>query len=217
MSHICIHWFRKGLRLHDNPALVAALRDCKELYPVFLLDPYLHNNDCMGTNRWRFLIGSLKDLDCSLRKLNTRLFVIRGKPEDVFPKLFNKWKVTKLTYEYDTEPYSLSRDKKVTELAKEHEVEVIYKISHTLYDIDRIIEENDGKAPLTYNRMQAIVKSLGPPKKPVPAPTMEDMTEVKTPCLENHEKIHGILHWRSFVRTLQLLMRSCFQEENRRL
>lgn len=60
-----------------------------------------------------------------------------GKPEDVFPKLFNKWKVTKLTYEYDTEPYSLSRDKKVTELAKDHQVEVIYKISHTLYDIDR--------------------------------------------------------------------------------
>lgn len=66
-----------------------------------------------------------------------RLFVVRGKPEDVFPKLFNQWKVTKLTYEYDTEPYSLSRDKAVTVLAKEHGVEVIYKISHTLYDIDR--------------------------------------------------------------------------------
>lgn len=39
----------------------------------------------------------------------------------------------------------------------------------------RIIEENNGKAPLTYNRMQAIVKSLGPPKKPIPAPTLEDM------------------------------------------
>ena len=66
-----------------------------------------------------------------------RLFVVRGKPEDVFPKLFNEWKVTKLTYEYDTEPYSLSRDKIVTTLAKEHGVDVVYKISHTLYDIDR--------------------------------------------------------------------------------
>lgn len=66
-----------------------------------------------------------------------RLFVVRGKPEDVFPTLFNEWKVTKLTYEYDTEPYSVSRDKTVTALAKEHGVEVIYKVSHTLYDIDR--------------------------------------------------------------------------------
>lgn len=72
MAHTCIHWFRKGLRLHDNPALMAALRDCKQLYPVFILDPHLHNNTSVGYNRWRFLIGALKDLDCSLRKLNSR-------------------------------------------------------------------------------------------------------------------------------------------------
>lgn len=66
-----------------------------------------------------------------------RLFVLKGKPEDVFPELFKKWKVTQLTYEYDTEPYSLSRDKTVTALAQNHGVRVIYKISHTLYDIDR--------------------------------------------------------------------------------
>lgn len=69
--------------------------------------------------------------------LDCRLFVVRGKPEDVFPKLFKKWKVTKLTYEYDTEPYSLSRDKAVSALATDHGVDVVYKISHTLYDIER--------------------------------------------------------------------------------
>ncbi|XP_029353429.1 cryptochrome circadian regulator 5 [Echeneis naucrates] len=191
MTHTCIHWFRKGLRLHDNPALKSALRDSKELYPVFILDPHLHDSTRVGINRWRFLIGSLKDLDCSLRKLNSRLFVVRGKPEEVLPELFDKWKVTKLTYEYDTEPYSLSRDQKVSALAKEHGVEVTYKISHTLYDIDRIIEENNGKAPLTYNRMQAVVKTLGAPKKPVPAPTLDDIKDVKTPCSDKHEK-YGI-------------------------
>ncbi|CAB1448103.1 unnamed protein product [Pleuronectes platessa] len=215
MAHTCIHWFRKGLRLHDNPALLAALRDCKQLYPVFLLDPHLHNNMCI--NRWRFLVGALKDLDCSLRKLNSRLFVVRGRPEDVLPKLFDKWKITKLTYEYDTEPYSLGRDTAVTALAKEHGVQVIYKISHTLYDIERIIEENNGKAPLTYTRMQALVKTLGPPKKPVPAPTVEDMAEVKTPCSKAMSSSMGSLLWRSSAQTLQLRERSRFQEENRRL
>ncbi|XP_047437674.1 cryptochrome circadian regulator 5 [Mugil cephalus] len=185
MAHTCVHWFRKGLRLHDNPALMAALRDCKELYPVFILDPHYNSN--MGINRWRFLLGALKDLDCSLKKLNSKLFVVRGKPEDVFPKLFSKWNITKLTYEYDTEPYSRDRDEKVTNLAKEHGVEVIYKVSHTLYDIERIIEENNGKPPLTYNRMQAIVKALGSPKRPISAPTMEDMKDVKTPCPEKQD------------------------------
>uniref|UniRef100_A0A8C7CRZ8 Cryptochrome circadian regulator 5 n=1 Tax=Oncorhynchus kisutch TaxID=8019 RepID=A0A8C7CRZ8_ONCKI len=192
MAHTCIHWFRKGLRLHDNPALVAALRDCKEIYPVFVLDPCAPNNVKIGINRWKFLIGALKDLDCSLRKLNSRLFVVRGKPEEVFPKLFQKWKVTRLTYEYDTEPFSLRRDKEVVRLAEEHGVEIIYKVSHTLYDIDRIIEENNGKAPLTYNRLQTLVSSIGPPKRPIPAPTSDDMKDVKTPCSEKHEENYGI-------------------------
>lgn len=39
----------------------------------------------------------------------------------------------------------------------------------------RIIEENNGKAPLTYKSMQAIVKKLGPPKRPLSAPSMEDL------------------------------------------
>lgn len=36
----------------------------------------------------RFLLEALDDLDSSLKKLNSRLFVIRGQPTDVFPRLF---------------------------------------------------------------------------------------------------------------------------------
>ncbi|XP_062395099.1 cryptochrome circadian regulator 5 isoform X2 [Sardina pilchardus] len=192
MTHNCIHWFRKGLRLHDNPALIAAMRDCKQLYPVFILDPWYPNNTKIGINRWRFLIGALKDLDCSLRKLNSRLFVVRGKPDEVLPELFKKWKITHLTFEVDTEPHSLQRDKEVLKLAGDHGVEVIQKISHTLYNLERIIDENQGKAPLTYVRFQTVLKSMGPPKKPVPPPTLENMKGVSTPCTDEHEEKYGI-------------------------
>ena len=37
-SGVAIHWFRHGLRLHDNPALLEAIRDMKELYCVFIFD-----------------------------------------------------------------------------------------------------------------------------------------------------------------------------------
>lgn len=72
MKHSCIHWFRKGLRLHDNPALLAAMKDCSELYPIFILDPWFPKNMQVSVNRWRFLVESLKDLDESLKKLNSR-------------------------------------------------------------------------------------------------------------------------------------------------
>lgn len=68
---------------------------------------------------------------------SSRLFVVSGPPTEVLPKLFEKWKITRLTFEVDTEPYSQSRDQEVMKLAKEYGVEVIPKISHTLYNIDR--------------------------------------------------------------------------------
>ena len=41
----------------------------------------------MGVNRVRFLLDSLADLDASLRKLNSRLLVLQGTPQDVLPGL----------------------------------------------------------------------------------------------------------------------------------
>ncbi|XP_030647938.1 cryptochrome circadian regulator 5 [Chanos chanos] len=192
MTHSSIHWFRKGLRLHDNPALIAALRDCKQLYPVYILDPWYSNNTNIGVNRWRFLLGALKDLDRSLKKLNSRLFVVSGKPTEVFLKLFEKWKITRLTFEIDTEPYSQCRDEEVQKLAKDHGVEIIKEVSHTLYNLERIIDENKGKAPLTYKRFQTIVSAIGPPRKPVPPPTQQDMQGVNTPYSEKDDKKYGI-------------------------
>ena len=33
-----IHWFRHGLRFHDNPALLEAAKDVDELYCIFIFD-----------------------------------------------------------------------------------------------------------------------------------------------------------------------------------
>lgn len=71
-----VHWFRKGLRLHDNPNLQAAidrLADGKScLRPIFFLDPEILKWLRVGPNRWRFLQQSLVNLDANLRKINSR-------------------------------------------------------------------------------------------------------------------------------------------------
>ena len=82
-----VHWFRKGLRLHDNPALLAAASAAAAarapLYPVFVLDPWFLHPSRVGTNRVQFLLQSLRCLSKSLRKHDSRLLVLRGKPEEV--------------------------------------------------------------------------------------------------------------------------------------
>lgn len=72
-----IHWFRKGLRLHDNPALVSAIKLVSEnvdyvLRPIYMIDPEMNDFVRMGPNRWRFLQQSLVQLDENLNDVNTK-------------------------------------------------------------------------------------------------------------------------------------------------
>ncbi|XP_072740903.1 cryptochrome-2-like [Ciconia boyciana] len=189
MQHSSIHWFRKGLRLHDNPALLAAATNCHRLHPLFILDP---SSSQAGANAQRFLLDALRDLDGSLREMGSRLFVVRGCPEEVFPRLFHAWGTTRLTFEVDTEPPAQRRDAAVAELAARHGVEVIREVSHTLYDTERVLALNDGKAPLTYKRLQSLLASLGPPEKPAPALTREHLRGCRTPCQVSHDANYGV-------------------------
>jgi len=50
------------------------------------------------------------DLDNRLRGLGSRLYVVRGSPEEQLETLLKKWKAVAVTWEEDTEPYARKRD-----------------------------------------------------------------------------------------------------------
>lgn len=45
--------------------------------------------------------------------------------------------MTRLTFEYDSEPYGKERDGAIIKMAQEFGVETIVRNSHTLYNLDR--------------------------------------------------------------------------------
>uniref|UniRef100_A0A1A9WM15 Photolyase/cryptochrome alpha/beta domain-containing protein n=1 Tax=Glossina brevipalpis TaxID=37001 RepID=A0A1A9WM15_9MUSC len=170
-----VHWFRKGLRLHDNPGLTyifdeAQVHSCYNVRPIYILDPAVTEWTKIGANRSRFLQESLEDLHNQLKALNSRLYVIRGSPSVVFSRLFKEWRVEVLTFEENIEPYAIKYDTIVKELAKMHNVTVKSYHSHTIYDAHLVIQNNHGKAPLTYQKFIEITeileqsKPLGKPK-----------------------------------------------------
>ena len=71
-------WFRRDLRLSDNPALLAALATGEPVVPLFVLDDALWSR--AGDNRRAFLLGCLRALDDSL---GNHLVVRRGDPAAV--------------------------------------------------------------------------------------------------------------------------------------
>ena len=129
-----IHWVRKDLRLHDNPSLLEAVKGSDTVRVIYVLDTKVDSQNGIGINLWRFLLQSLEDVDDSLRKLNSRLFVVRGQPTDVFPRLFREWKISHLTFEEDSEPFGRERDAAIRLLAEESGVDVAVYRAHTLYD-----------------------------------------------------------------------------------
>jgi hypothetical protein len=60
MGRYALHWFRKGLRLHDNPSLLAAAAsassDVINLYCVFVLDPHFAKPALIGPLKYYFLL-----------------------------------------------------------------------------------------------------------------------------------------------------------------
>ncbi|KAH0734507.1 hypothetical protein KY285_010214 [Solanum tuberosum] len=162
-------WFRKGLRLHDNPALEYAAKGSKFLYPVFVIDPHYMEPDPTafslgsskaGLNRIQFLLESLVDLDLSLKKVGSRLLVLKGDPGEVLIRCLKEWSIGKLCFEYDTEPYYQALDEKVKGYVSGTGVEIFSPVSHTLYNPADIIRKNGGSPPLSY---QSFLKLAGQP------------------------------------------------------
>ncbi|KAA8541877.1 hypothetical protein F0562_023029 [Nyssa sinensis] len=162
-------WFRKGLRIHDNPALEYAAKGSNYLYPVFVIDPHYMEPDPTafspgsahaGLNRIRFLLESLVDLDYSLQKLGSSLLVLKGEPSEVLIRFLKEWDIRKLCFEYDTDPYYQALDIKVKNYASVAGIEIFSPVSHTLFDPADIIQKNGGRPPLSY---QSFLKLAGQP------------------------------------------------------
>ena len=59
-------WFRRDLRLRDNPALSAACQECQEIVPLFVFDEPLLRSHAFGSACVGFMLGCLEELRRSL-------------------------------------------------------------------------------------------------------------------------------------------------------
>lgn len=168
-----IYWFRTDLRLHDSPALHAALALAPEaLYPVWTWDPHYAYRARVGPNRFQFLLDCQRDLSASLARLNPRqkLLVLREAPQTLFPRLLREWRISHLVFEKDTDAYARERDDAVCEIAREAGVEVLMRSGRTLWDADELVAKNGGRPTMSITQTQEAGKKVGKIPRPLPPP-----------------------------------------------
>ena len=75
-----IYWFRKNLRLYDNPSLAEAIKNYDEIIFIYIknesfFNPLKHDENKIGEFRKKFLDESVINLETNLKKINIRLYI----------------------------------------------------------------------------------------------------------------------------------------------
>jgi deoxyribodipyrimidine photo-lyase len=112
-------WFRRDLRIDDNPALHAAA----ERGPVtccFVLDPRIFRGPGAAGVRVRFMLQGLADLERSLRKLGGGLHLRQGPSERELAKLAAELGAETVHACADDEPFARERDARAARILDEH-------------------------------------------------------------------------------------------------
>ncbi|HVT72986.1 MAG TPA: deoxyribodipyrimidine photo-lyase [Lacunisphaera sp.] len=105
-----IVWFRQDLRLHDNPALAAALKRGGAVIPVFVWDEAGAADESPGAaSRW-WLHHSLASLDAALRERGSRLTILNTRAAAALAGLVRDSGATAVHWNRCYEPRAIARD-----------------------------------------------------------------------------------------------------------
>lgn len=113
-----IMWFRRDLRLADNPALCAAA-DAGNVVPLFVLDPQLLASSGRRGGR---LLASLAALQADIC---TPLVIRSGNPVDVIPALVAEVGAHQVHVSAESTPYGRERDRRVAAQTEQSGAQVV--------------------------------------------------------------------------------------------
>lgn len=103
-----LFWFRRDLRLADNPALLDAISAGEETLLLFIMDEAVA--DRAGEYRRAYLAQSLSKLD---EAVGGRLAVVAGSPASVLQDMSNKYQITSIHAAHEFAPYGVSAEAEI--------------------------------------------------------------------------------------------------------
>jgi deoxyribodipyrimidine photo-lyase len=163
-----ILWFRKDLRLDDNPALHAAIVAGGPVIPVYIREPEELNIGPLGAAQRWWLYHSLDALKASLKSLGSDLVLVSGKPEEVIADISRK---TDAHTVYVNRAYErTSRDRDVAVALKEVGIAIRAFHGQLLHE-PKTIRTGSGNAFKVFTPFWNAMQKLGEPNEPIDAPT----------------------------------------------
>lgn len=120
-----IIWFRNDLRLHDNPALIKALKNSESVLPVYILDDAAAGPWKMGGASRYWLHHCLTSLSHDLKnKYNAPLILKQGNAQGILEDLVEETGAKGVYWNRNYEPWSIARDTQIKEALKGKNISV---------------------------------------------------------------------------------------------
>lgn len=145
-----ILWFRRDLRVEDNPLLSLE----GEVLPIFIFDTHILSSLKNDDRRVTIVYNALLNLKKSLQKQNLDLAIFYGKPSDVFKWLLSLHHFDEVCASGDYDRYALERDREISHLLPFNYIHDTY-----IFRPDEILK-SDGTPYLVftpfYNRAKAL-------------------------------------------------------------
>ena len=104
-----INWFRKDLRLSDNPSLSKA-SNYQNIYNIFILDEINSKDYLYGSASKFWLNNSLKSLNNSL---DNSLSFYKGNPIDIFKDIISRFEINSVYWNRCYEEWEIKRDTEI--------------------------------------------------------------------------------------------------------
>ena len=201
---IAIHWFRRDLRLHDNHGLYRALTEHGDVLPLFIFDTrILDKLEDRHDRRVDLIHRRLAEMREELHAHRSTMLLEHGDPQDVFPRLLERYDITAVTANHDHEPYARERDTAIEQVLKARGIPF-----HTYKDISIFeraeVLKDDGRPYTVYTPYMKKWRAQFKPQEharewpsqqhlqrlwhtdPLPMPTLKDMgfetTDVTMPA-----------------------------------
>jgi deoxyribodipyrimidine photo-lyase len=140
-STTSLFWFRRDLRLQDNAGLFHALKENKEVLPIFIFDSeILDKLEDKNDLRVAFIHQSLMLMQNQLGEMGSSLLVLHGNPVEIFKQFTPKAIYTN----HDYEPYAQQRDGLVKKILEEKGAAFKTYKDQVIFEKEEVMKD-DGK------------------------------------------------------------------------
>ncbi|HWA07724.1 MAG TPA: deoxyribodipyrimidine photo-lyase [Ignavibacteria bacterium] len=144
-NRINIFWFRRDLRLDDNTGLYHALKAGLPVLPIFIFDAeILDKLEIKQDARVEFIHNALTEIDNELKKYNSSLLTLAGKPREIWKKLTEDYEIAEVYTNHDYEPYAIERDSEVNKLLSSKGIKFSTFKDQVIFEKNEVVKP-DGK------------------------------------------------------------------------